>query len=116
MTSRESFPAVMTLGMSGATPDDAGLVSGLVNTTAQIGGSLGLAVLATVATLRTDQLLGAGQDAPAALTGGYHVAFATAAGLVAAAIVVAATVLRSEPGPAAQAAGEDQAMRSEEAA
>jgi EmrB/QacA subfamily drug resistance transporter len=109
-----SFPAVMTLGMSGATSDDAGLVSGLVNTTAQIGGSLGLAVLATVATLRTDHLLGAGQDAPAALTGGYHVAFATAAGLVVAAIVVAATVLRS--GPGAGTAGGDAEVRSEEAA
>ena len=91
-----SFPAVMTLGMSGATADDSGLVSGLVNTTAQVGGSLGLAVLATLATSRTDHLLASGQSAQAALTGGYHLAFAVAAGLVVVAIVVAAGVLRSE--------------------
>jgi EmrB/QacA subfamily drug resistance transporter len=107
-----SFPAVMTLGMSGATESDAGLVSGLVNTTAQVGGSLGLAVLATLATSRTDQLLASGQSGPAALTGGYHLAFGIAAGLVAAAIVVAATVLRSEDGVQAEA----EAARSEEAA
>ena len=42
------FPALMTLAMSGATQEDAGLASGLINTTAQVGGALGLAVLATV--------------------------------------------------------------------
>ena len=41
------FPALMTLAMSGATPEDSGLASGLVNTTQQVGGALGLAVLAT---------------------------------------------------------------------
>jgi predicted MFS family arabinose efflux permease len=91
-----AFPAVMTLGMSSATPDDSGLISGLVNTTAQVGGALGLAVLATLATSRTEQLLAAGQAPAAALTGGYHLAFAIGAGVVAVAIVVAAVVLRSE--------------------
>jgi len=90
-----SFPAVMTLGMSGATDRDAGLISGLVNTTAQVGGSVGLAVLATLATSRTDHLLAGGQSVPVALTGGYHLAFGVSAGLVTAALVVAATVLRS---------------------
>ena len=46
------FPSLMTLAMSGATPEDAGLASGLVNTTAQVGGALGLAVLATLAATR----------------------------------------------------------------
>jgi EmrB/QacA subfamily drug resistance transporter len=90
------FPAVMTLGMSAATPGDAGLVSGLVNTTAQVGGSLGLAVLATLSTSRSDQLLAAGQSQAAALTGGYHLAFGIAAGLVAAALLIAVAVLRSD--------------------
>jgi len=90
-----SFPTVMTLGMSGATDRDAGLISGLVNTTAQVGGSVGLAVLATLATSRTDHLLAGGESVPVALTGGYHLAFGVSAGLVAAALVVAATVLRS---------------------
>ena len=49
------FPALMALAMSGATPQDAGLASGLVNTTAQVGGALGLAVLATVSASRTQQ-------------------------------------------------------------
>ena len=46
---RAGFPSLMTLAMSGATPSDAGLASGLVNTTAQVGGALGLALLATLA-------------------------------------------------------------------
>ena len=74
------FPALMTLAMSGATPSDAGLASGLVNTTAQVGGALGLAVLATLSTSRSDELLDRGESAGAALTGGYHLAFWIAAG------------------------------------
>ena len=57
-----SFPALMTLAMSGATQEDAGLASGLVNTTAQVGGALGLAVLATLSTTRTDNLLADGES------------------------------------------------------
>ncbi len=52
-----SFPAIMTLAMSGATPEDAGLASGLVNTSMQVGGAIGLAVLATLSTERTQSLL-----------------------------------------------------------
>jgi EmrB/QacA subfamily drug resistance transporter len=92
-----AFPALMTLAMSGATPQDAGLVSGLINTTAQVGGALGLAVLATLSTSRSDDLVKQGKSTAAALTGGYHLAFWIAAGLVVAAIVVAATVLKPEP-------------------
>ena len=51
------FPALMTLAMSGATPSDSGLASGLVNTSVQVGGAIGLAVLATLATERTNGLL-----------------------------------------------------------
>ena len=50
-----SFPAIMTLAMSGATPEDSGLASGLVNTSMQVGGAIGLAVLATLSTERTQQ-------------------------------------------------------------
>jgi EmrB/QacA subfamily drug resistance transporter len=91
-----AFPALMTLAMSGAGPDEAGLASGLVNTTAQVGGALGLAVLATLSTSRSDHLRDGGRATASALTGGYHLAFAVAAGLMVAAIAVAATVLRSE--------------------
>jgi EmrB/QacA subfamily drug resistance transporter len=92
-----AFPALMTLAMTGATPEDAGLVSGLINTTAQVGGALGLAVLATLSTSRSDHLLTQGKTTAAALTGGYHLAFWIAAALVLAAIVVAATVLQRQP-------------------
>jgi len=88
------FPSLMTLAMSGATPSDSGLASGLVNTTVQVGGAIGLAVLATLATERTDSLRAAGESADAAALGGYHLAFLIGAACVAAAIAVALTVLR----------------------
>jgi EmrB/QacA subfamily drug resistance transporter len=94
-----SFPALMTLSMSGATASDAGLASGLVNTTLQVGGALGLAVLATTATSQTAHLRDGGQSAAAALNGGFHLAYLIGAALVAVAIVIAATVLRSEREP-----------------
>jgi EmrB/QacA subfamily drug resistance transporter len=87
------FPALMTLAMSGASASDSGLASGLVNTTAQFGAALGVAVLATLATSRSEVLLASGDGPAAALTGGYHLAFEIGAGLVAAAILLAATVL-----------------------
>jgi MFS family permease len=90
-----AFPALMTVAMAGATPADAGLASGLVNTTAQVGGALGLAVLATVSAGRTSTLAARGHSNLAALTGGYHLAFWIAASLVVVAIAVAGTVLRS---------------------
>ena len=89
------FPALMTLAMSAATPGDAGLASGLVNTTAQVGGALGLAVLATVSASRTSALTAQHRPVAEALTGGYHLAFWIAAGLVTAAIAVAGTMLRT---------------------
>jgi EmrB/QacA subfamily drug resistance transporter len=90
------FPALMTLAMSGATPDDAGLASGLINTTAQVGGALGLAVLATLSATRSSVLIGAGEPTAAALTSGYHLAFGIGAALVLVAIIVAVTVLEPE--------------------
>jgi MFS family permease len=95
-----SFPSLMTLAMSGATREDAGLASGLVNTTMQVGGALGLAVLATLSTTRSDHLVDAGKSTASALTSGYHLAFLIGAALVAAAFVVAVTVL--EPAPEAE--------------
>jgi MFS family permease len=100
------FPALMTIAMSGATRADAGLASGLVNTTAQVGGALGLAVLATLSTSRSNSLEDAGHSTASALTSGYHLAFWIAAGLVLAGIAVAATVIQSEDKAAEQLAGE----------
>ncbi len=89
-----SFPSLMTLAMSGATQSDSGLSSGLVNTSLQVGGALGLAVLATLSSTRTENLLADGQGRAEALTGGYHLAFIVAAGLVTLAVIVATTVLQ----------------------
>jgi MFS family permease len=90
-----AFPALMTLSMSGATPQDAGLASGLVNTTVQVGGALGLAVLATLSATHTESLASSGHSTAVALTGGYHLAFLIGFALVVASIVVALAVLRS---------------------
>jgi EmrB/QacA subfamily drug resistance transporter len=88
------FPALMTLAMSAATPEDSGLASGLVNTTQQVGGALGLAVLATLSTTRTNSLLGHGSSSAIALTDGYHLAFTIAAALVVVAIAIGVALLR----------------------
>lgn len=101
-----ALPALTTLGMSGAGDDDAGLASGLFNTTQQIGMAAGVAVLSTLAASRTEGLLAAGESRAVALTGGYHLAFATGAGLLVAAFVVALTMLgRPERSPAAEPEG-----------
>ena len=77
-----AFPPLMGLAMSGVAPQDAGLASGLINTTGQVGGALGLAVFATLSSGRTNRLLADGHSLPAALTGGYHLGFWIAAMLV----------------------------------
>jgi EmrB/QacA subfamily drug resistance transporter len=100
-----SFPALMTLAMSGATQSDSGLASGLVNTTVQVGGAVGLAVLATLATERTDGLLADGESAAAALNSGYHLAYLIGAALIVVAIGVALTLL--EPDRTARASEPD---------
>jgi EmrB/QacA subfamily drug resistance transporter len=89
-------PSLMTLAMSGAGESDSGLASGLVNTTVQVGGALGLAVLATLASERADAHVAAGDPAATALNSGYHLAFLIGATLVAVAVVVAVVVLRSD--------------------
>ena len=94
-----AFPALMTLAMSAATPEDSGLASGLVNTTQQVGGALGLAVLATLSTTRTGHLRAHGDSVSNALTGGYHLAFTIGAGLVLVAIAAAVFLLRPEEQP-----------------
>jgi len=91
-----AFPSLMTLAMSGATQADAGLASGLINTTAQVGGALGLAVLATLSASRSEDLLAEGRSPASALTSGYHLAFVIGAALVVVGIVLAVTVLRPE--------------------
>ncbi|MEV0614639.1 MFS transporter [Nonomuraea sp. NPDC050404] len=88
------LPSLATLGMSGARESDAGLASGLFNTTQQVGMAIGVAVLTTMAAGRTEGLLAAGLSQAEALTGGYRLAFGISAGLLVAALVVGLVVLR----------------------
>jgi EmrB/QacA subfamily drug resistance transporter len=81
----------------GAKEGQAGLASGLVNTSRQIGGGLGLAVLVTLATQRSSHLIGTGQQVPQALTDGFRLAYLIGGGLAAAAALVTFTAL---PAPA----------------
>jgi EmrB/QacA subfamily drug resistance transporter len=94
------FPALMMLAMSGVEPRDSGLASGLVNTSVQVGGAIGLAVLATLATERSDGLVADGRPLHEALNSGYHLAYLIGAALVVVALVCAATVLESKSAPA----------------
>ncbi|WP_299541426.1 MFS transporter [uncultured Streptomyces sp.] len=91
-----ALPALTGLAMSGADERDAGLASGVFQTTQQIGMAAGVAVLSTLAVTRTDRLLAGGTPRSEALTSGYHAAFALGTALLLAALAVALTVLRPE--------------------
>jgi len=92
-----TLPAVTTLGMSGATDADAGVISGVFNTAQQVGGALGLAVLTTLAASRTGE-----SHTAQALTNGYHLAWEAGAILGAASIAVALIALRQQSPQQAQ--------------
>ena len=89
-----AFLTVILASVSGVPEDQAGLASGLVNTSQQMGGALGLAVLASVAAFRTEGLLEAGSAPVAALNAGFHAAFLLSAILLALGAVLGATLLR----------------------
>jgi Arylsulfotransferase (ASST) len=82
----------------GAREGQAGLASGLVNTSRQIGGGLGLAILVTLATQRTSHLIGTGVGVPQALTDGFRLAYLIGAGLAGAAALVTFTSLPTPAG------------------
>ncbi|MBO0844272.1 MAG: DHA2 family efflux MFS transporter permease subunit [Nocardioides sp.] len=88
------FPALTGMAMSAATPADSGVASGLYNTTVQVCGAVGLAVLSSLSTGRTHHLVVGGADPTSALVGGYDVAFLVAAGAAVAAAGLAIGVLR----------------------
>jgi EmrB/QacA subfamily drug resistance transporter len=111
-----AFNPVLLAAMSDVEPTEAGLASGVVNTSFMMGGALGLAVLASLAASRTDTLLADGEGQAAALTGGYHAAFLVGALFAAAGAAIGGLLLRQgayaaahpemEPEPEAGAAAE----------
>jgi MFS family permease len=90
-----AFNPVLLAAMSDVEPTEAGLASGVVNTSFMMGGALGLAILASLAASRTDDLLASGEDELVALNSGYHVAFLLGAIFAAAAAALAAALLRA---------------------
>jgi EmrB/QacA subfamily drug resistance transporter len=88
---------LLTLAMADVPPADAGLASGIVNVSMQVGGALGVAVLGTISTDRTQTLTRLGHSLPSALTGGYQDAFVVAGGCAVAAFLLALILLRQRP-------------------
>lgn len=101
------FPSQMSLAMSGAAPEQAGLASGLANTTGQVGGALGLAVIASLASAKIAQMLKEGHSRLPALIGGDHVGFDIAAVAALCLALVAALALApvTSPAPTPQVSG-----------
>jgi MFS family permease len=91
-----SFVPISIAALAGITSTEAGLASGLINTSQQIGGALGIAILATVSTTRTDNLLANGTERAAALTGGFSIAFWVAAAFAVVSLVATIAVLRRD--------------------
>ncbi|MFE1291754.1 MFS transporter [Streptomyces sp. NPDC058751] len=99
-----AMPAVTGLAMSDAGAEDAGLASGLFNTTQVVGGSLGLAVLTTLAASRTEELTGAGGHVVAATADGYGLALTAASAVAATALALTAVMLRPRRASSASSA------------
>jgi MFS family permease len=89
-----AFNPVLLAALNDVAPEDSGLASGVVNTSFMMGGALGLAILASLATARTNVLLDTGLNRIVALNGGYQVAFLVAAIFAVSASMLGAAFLR----------------------
>jgi hypothetical protein len=89
-----SFVPISIAALSGIEPEEAGLASGLINTSQQIGGALGVAILTTVSTSRADNLIADGVAQPVAFTDGFSLAFWVAAAFAGLSILAALFAIR----------------------
>lgn len=106
-----AFNPLLLAAMGDVAPGDSGLASGIVNTAFMMGGSLGLAILASLAALQTNQALAAGATMQAALTSGYHLAFLLGAVCAGVAAIIGGGFLRTQmPAPAPEHAASATAV------
>ncbi len=102
-----SFVSISIAALAGVEAKDAGLASGLINTSQQIGGALGIAIISSVAVAHTNSAASAGDAAPAALTTGFHAAFWVGAAIAAVGVVASLVLVRKEELAAAPAAASE---------
>jgi hypothetical protein len=91
-----SFVSISIAALAGVPAEEAGIASGLINTSQQIGGALGIAVLSSVAVAHTTDATKAGDAVPQALTSGFQAAFWVGAGIAAVGVVAALALIRKE--------------------
>ena len=91
-----SFVPVSIAALAGIEHSEAGLASGLINTSQQIGGALGIAALSTIASSRTDDALASGTPLGSALVDGFHGAFVAGVGIAALGVVAALALIRRD--------------------
>ncbi len=91
-----AFIPMSIAALAGVAPQEAGLASGLINTSQQVGGALGVAIASTVAFTHMRTLLASGHSSPVALTSGFSLAFWVIAGVSAASVVAALALVRPQ--------------------
>jgi EmrB/QacA subfamily drug resistance transporter len=91
-----SYVPISIAALAGVQPSEAGLASGLINTSQQIGGALGIAALSTIATSRTESAIAGGTALPSALVDGFSAAFLAGTGIAALGILAALTLIRRD--------------------